>query len=268
MAQAQRLSNNFRPEFTDEECITIYLFGIAEGKNEVKAIYDFIKQYWSGWFPKLGSYQNFNRRIVNLAESFQTLYGLLISEKKIDPKVSEHLIDSMPIIVASQKRSHSARAAKSLCDKGYCASKGIYYYGVKAHVFGQKQHRSLPKPCMVRIAPASLNDLTVAKDMLSNVHNLDVYADKAYASEPWATELATRNVSLFTPIKLKKGQNLIDSSTKLFSSAVSSVRQPIESFFNFIQQKTCIQSASRVRSDKGLISFIFARLASLAFFYS
>ena len=39
----QRLSNNFRPKFTDEECMTIYLFGIAEGKFELKAIYEFIK---------------------------------------------------------------------------------------------------------------------------------------------------------------------------------------------------------------------------------
>jgi hypothetical protein len=80
--------------------------------------------------------------------------------------------------------------------------------------------------------------------------------------------LAERNVRVFTPVKLKKGQEFLDSANAYFSSAVSRVCQAIESFFNWINEKTHIQCASKVRSDDGLISFIFARLAILAFFYS
>lgn len=267
-AEAQRLSNNFRPEFTDEECITTYLFGIAEGKFGVQETYNFIKEYWPDWFPKMPSYQNYNRRINLLAESFQTLYALLISEKETETDIVTHLIDSMPIILANNKRSGSAKVAPELCDKGYCASKGMYYYGVKLHVLGQTRHHILPNVRMALVTSASENDITVAKEWLSDVHNLDLFADKAYASESWAKELAERGVTLFTPVKLKKGQTFLDSWDKLFSSAVSSVRQAIESFFSWIQSKTRIQSASRVRSSNGLISFIFARLASLAFFNS
>jgi transposase len=144
----------------------------------------------------------------------------------------------------------------------------MYYYGVKLHILGQKQHQALPNVRMALVTSASENDLTVAKEWLADTHNLDLFADKAYASEPWAKELAQRGVTLFTPIKLKKGQEYLDSWDKLFSSAVSSVRQAIESFFSWIQAKTRIQSASRVRSTNGLIAFIFARLASLAFFNS
>jgi hypothetical protein len=265
-AEAQRLSNNFRPEFTDEECITTYLFGIAEGKFSVREIYDFIKAYWPDWFPKMPCYQNYNRRINLLAESFQTLYGLLVSQNGTESEILSHLIDSMPVIVANSKRSGSAKAAPELCDKGYCASKGMYYYGVKLHILGQKQYQALPNVRMALVTSASENDLTVAKEWLAEAHNLDLFADKAYASEPWAKELALRGVTLFTPVKLKKGQEYLDSWDKLFSSAVSSVRQAIESFFSWIQIKTHIQSASRVRSTNGLIAFIFARLASLAFF--
>jgi len=39
---AQRLSNNFRPQFIDEECITIYLWGLLQRKFEVKAVYDYL----------------------------------------------------------------------------------------------------------------------------------------------------------------------------------------------------------------------------------
>jgi len=49
------------------------------------------------------------------------------------------------------------------------------------------------------------------------------------------------------------------------STSVSRVRQPIESLFNWIQEKTHIQVASKVRSSKGLIVHIFGRLAAALF---
>ena len=266
-AEVQRQSNNFRPKFTDEESITIYLFGIAEGKFEVKAIYEFIKEYWGDWFPTLPSYQKFNKRINQMARAFQVLCGLLMSEKAIDETIRDHVMDSMPIIVANQKRAKNARAANGLCDKGYCASKGMYYYGVKLHALGQKTYKTLPKLRMAYLSAASENDITVAKSLLSDVRGIDIYMDKMYADRTWAQELKVQDVSIFTPVKLKKGQAFLDSADSFFSSAVSRTRQAIESFFHWINQKTRIQFADKVRSNHGLIAFIFARIAALAFFY-
>jgi hypothetical protein len=66
----QRQSNNFCPKFSDEECITIYLWGIANQKFEVKASYDFIKDYWEGWFPDLPAYLPAGRQArISIAES-------------------------------------------------------------------------------------------------------------------------------------------------------------------------------------------------------
>ena len=47
----------------------------------------------------------------------------------------------------------------------------------------------------------------------------------------------------------------------VYSTAISSVKQAIESFNYWIIQKTNIQHASKVRSSAGLISLIFARIA-------
>ncbi len=47
-----------------------------------------------------------------------------------------------------------------------------------------------------------------------------------------------------------------------FSKAVSRVRQPIESLFNWLIQKTDIQRASKVRSAKGRLIHIFGKIAS------
>ena len=39
----QRQSNNFRPQFTDEECITVYLWDISQRRFEQKAICNYTK---------------------------------------------------------------------------------------------------------------------------------------------------------------------------------------------------------------------------------
>ena len=50
-------------------------------------------------------------------------------------------------------------------------------------------------------------------------------------------------------------------SSYLFSQAVSKVRQPIESFSNWLNEKTEIQRASKVRATKGLLVHTFGKLA-------
>lgn len=83
--------------------------------------------------------------------------------------------------------------------------------------------------------------------------------DKAYqkAMAPMFTE---EGVTLYTPVKKKKGQEFLDSADKLLSASISSLRQPIESLFNWIEEKTHIQIASKVRSLKGLMGHIYGRL--------
>ena len=176
----QRLSNNFCPEFSDEEAITIYLWGIANQKYEAKAGYNFIKDYYEGWFPKLPKYQNYNRRICNLADVFRGICELMLSEREISHDIFTYLLDSMPIVVAASRRSGSAKSASEICDKGYCASKDMYYYGFKLHSLNQKQPNALPQPFMTWVTPASVCDLTSAKQELQNVRNIDIYGDKIY----------------------------------------------------------------------------------------
>jgi len=67
-------------------------------------------------------------------------------------------------------------------------------------------------------------------------------------------------VQVATPVKLKKGQQRLDSTDKLYSSMVSTIRQPIEVFFGWLQAHTGLQIASKVRSTKGLMVHIFSRI--------
>ncbi|PKP28430.1 MAG: transposase [Bacteroidetes bacterium HGW-Bacteroidetes-18] len=72
---------------------------------------------------------------------------------------------------------------------------------------------------------------------------------------------------MLTPIKGIKGKSAVLKQRdfayeNLYSKAVSAIRQPIESFFNWINEKTQIQNTSKVRSFKGLIVHIFGKLTA------
>ena len=90
-----------------------------------------------------------------------------------------------------------------------------------------------------------------------------LYADRAYIDAEWRSHLQTeRNVALITPRKRKKYDVLV--SEDAVSTRISALRQPIEVFFNWLQAKTHIQSASHVRSCAGLLFHIFSSLAFAA----
>jgi len=259
---AQRCSNNFCPKFTDEECLTIALWGIANQKFTQQTAYDFTKDFYADWFPQLPEYKAFNKRVCYLADAFKSLASLLLGELGCDYDDLIHLIDSMPIVVAKQKRMKRAKAASEICNIGYCDSKKMYYYGVKLHALGQRQYQTIPMPRQMMLTPASPNDLTIGKTILEDVYGIALFGDKAYKDKVWeAYMLANNDIEIYTPVKLEKGQKYLESADSLYSAAVSRVRQPIESFFNWLQEKTHMEAASKVRSYNGLMAFIFSRIA-------
>jgi len=262
VAQAQRCSNNFLPKFTDVECITTYIWGIYNQKFEVKACYDFIKEYYGDWFPDLPSYQAYNNRICFLSDALKMFASLLLCGLGIDPTHNDFVNDSIPIVVAGGKRSGRAKTASELCNKGYCASKDMWYYGVKLHIFAQCNYKKMPTPAMMYVSKAAEHDLPVAKEMLNDVMNIRLFGDSAFADKEWkAFMFSENNVEVLTPIKRKKGQKKLSYWDGVYSTAISSVKQAIESFNNWIIEKTNIQRASKVRSSAGLFAFIFARIA-------
>ena len=260
--ETQRISNNCQPKFTDEEVITCYIWGVLNGKSSVKCVYNFIRDYWGDWFPLLPKYHAFNHRINQLCDVLPIILLVFMPDLPCIVPTLEHLLDTLPIIVAKSSRSGTARAASDVCDKGYCASKGMYYYGAKLHLLGTVRPGSIPSPAAVRLSKASDGDITVAKEWLGNdFAGLTIFADKAYIDRDWHTTLKYMHyISIITPVKLAKGQQFLDSADKLFSRAVSSVRQTIESLFNWLNEKVDLQNASKVRSRKSLFVHVFGKL--------
>ena len=270
----QRMSNNYQPKFTDQEIITIYLYClIVEKKREIKDIFNFADNYLRPWFPDMvTTYEGFLTRLNNLHGVFAPLCWLLIEDKMqvIHPEkirlyqdLIASVVDSMPVILAKGPRSFGAKVAPECCDKGYCASKGLHYYGLKLHVMGFSIFNKLPLPEYIGTSPASNNDLTVFKPHWEKIYNRAIFADKIYANqtfEKWLLE--NNNLQILTPVKKKKGQKTLEFMDKMYSRAVSQIRQPIESFFNWIIEKVGIQKASKVRSKNGLLVHVYGRFAA------
>jgi hypothetical protein len=123
---------------------------------------------------------------------------------------------------------------------------------------GKSRFPSAPGP-----APGSEHDLTALRRVLPDLEGGQLYGDKAFCDEPLKERVSEeQNLDVHTPVKRERGQERLSAAEKMFSEAVSQVRQPIESLFNWIDEKTGIQCASKVRSYQGLMVHVFGRLAA------
>jgi len=261
---AQRFAPHADLGFTDEEVATLYLAGILDKKRDIRTIHDHARDYWSDGFPRLPGYGAYVRRLNRLADGFPALLERLCPE---GPSVTDiGLTDSQPVVLAQQSRRFKAKVARQeLANSGYCPAKKLYYHGVKIHVVGDRRPGTLPLPRSIGVTPAGMNDGPALEIVAPALAYRELYADKAY-------EYLTRNANLpftvLTPIKKENGQERLDSADRLYSAAVSRLRQPVESLFNWIQEKTGIECASKVRSFRGLLVHVFARLAAIMFLLS
>lgn len=269
----QRQSNNRKaPQLTDDELMTIYLFGHLNRHYQQKAIYDFTRQYWHAWFPRLGSYQAFNRRLSQLEPNFQVLVQQLwqLAQPRAQP-AAELLLDSFPIILAAGARSRTARVARDYADQGWCAAKKLYFHGVRLHCVARRRTGTLPLPQASWLREASCHDLTALRAQSLAVCNAPrLLADKAYADTQLQMRLAACGIQLCTPPKQPKGGQLTAAQAQL-GRGIASLRQPIESLFKWFNDKTDLQRASAVRSSAGLLLHCIGKFAValiLLIFYS
>jgi hypothetical protein len=256
----QRLSN-FRPRCTDEELLTMYLFSHLQGLQQQRRIYQYLRQHWHAWFPALPSYQAFNRRLNELVPAFEQLISFTLANcvAEVAPS-ADRLIDSMPVMLAKGSRSNSARVAAEVADLGFCASKSSYYDGVKLHAIALRRIEKLPLPALIHLSRASQHDLTALRELDPDLGECVLFGDKAYADTETKRVFAGRGTSLVTPYKRRRNEPETVAPA-LWSRFISSVRQPLESLFSWLIQKTELQNASRVPSTKGLFLHCYGKLA-------
>lgn len=257
----QRLSNNSKPRFTDQELIAIWFFAHLNEKFEKKQIYNFIIDYWADWFPLLPSYQTFSYRLNLLEQTFQSIGAELFAHlhTRQTPEL-DHLVDSMPVMLAQNGFAYSAKVAREVADVGYCSGKKTFFHGVRLHVIAERRFAKMPQPTQIWLCQGSIYDSNSFKQQAVQLPNTTVIGDKAYADNLLAQQLKEQHTRLITPAKKPKGKEL-SRRQKYFNRLISRFRQPIESLFNWIDEKTNIQTASKVRSAEGLMLHCFGKLA-------
>jgi hypothetical protein len=260
----QRLSNNSQPVFTDQELITIYLFGHLQGMFEKKAIHKLINEYWRHFFPHLPAYQTFVARLNLLEPTFQTVGGYLQQRlaENLMPEI-DHLIDSVPVMLAHGGHAYTARVARDVADVGYCASKRTYSHGVRLHAIAQRRSGRLPLPAQIWLREGSVHDLESVRQQEIDLPDSSLIGDKAFLDPTFRQQLEQQRTTLHAPKKKPKGQEL-SKAEKYYNRLVSRLRQPIESFFNWLIAKTEIQRAGTVRSTAGLLVHCWGKLEAIS----
>ena len=261
----QRLSNNRDPEFTDQELIAIWFFAHLEGCFEKKKMHHLILKYWRNWFPRLPSYQTFVLRLNRLEPTFQT-FGSVLSGTVAATSVPEldHLVDSFPVMLAQHGHSYSARVGREIADIGFCAAKKTRFHGVRLHLVAQRRTGRLPLPRQVWLCAASHHDSKAFIQQQPDLPTTELFGDLAYPTPEIIAHLQQQHTRLVAPQKKPKGKALT-LDEKYYNRLVRGIRQPIESLFNWVQEKTGIQRASKVRSTDALMIHCWGKLA-VAFF--
>jgi Transposase DDE domain len=261
----QRLSNNREPEFTDRELITIWFFAHFEGCFEKKRMYRLIQSYWRNWFPCLPSYQTFVLRLNRLEPTFQTIGAVLVDALAAHHAPEfDHLVDSLPVMLARHSHSYRARVGREVADIGFCAAKKLRFHGVRLHCIAQRRSGRLPLPRQVWLCGASHHDSKAFIQQQPELPTTELFGDLAYPTPDISNHLRAQHARLVAPIKKPKGKELTTDES-YYDRSVRSIRQPIESLFNWIEEKTGIQRASKVRSTDALMTHCWGKLA-VAFF--
>lgn len=239
----------------------MYIFGHLQGHTTHRRLYDYVANHWREWFPALPSYQAFNRRVNELVPAFELLIcQQLTSGGATITAATDRLIDSMPVMLASGTRAGRARVAEGLADCGFCATKQTYYRGVKLHVIAARRPHCLPLPERFAVSRASQHDLAALRELNPRLGAYALFADKAYADADTLAALHKSGTYLLTPYKRRRNEPETNAPT-LFNRFVSSMRQPLESLFGWLIQRTNLQNASRVRSTNGLLAHCYGKLA-------
>ena len=240
----------------------MYLFGHLQGLTTQRRIYDYIHNHWREWFPALPSYQSVNGRLNHLAPAFELLIEeLLRSGAWQINETDDRLIDSVPVMLARGTRANRGRVAPDLADTGFCATKQQHYRGVKLHFIAARRIAKLPLPEKIHLSQASQHDLSALREVSPALpQGCGLFADKAYFHADTAADCQQQGWFLLASYKRHRNEPEKEVQT-LYNRFISAIRQPLESLFGWLIQRTNLQDASRVRSTNGLLAHCYGKLA-------
>ena len=141
------------------EIMTIALVAAEFFTGNQQAALDFLTSH--GYIPSF-SKSRFNRRLHRLPETLwqQALFVLAQMHQKSNPD-RVHVVDTFPVPVCHNIRIRRCKLYRDEAFRGYCASKGQYYFGLKVSVIVTEAG----EPVEMVLVPGSTTDITALRSM-------------------------------------------------------------------------------------------------------
>ena len=145
----------------------------------------------------------------------------------------------------------------------------MYYFGVKLHTLSYEKANKIPCSEHIVISKTSENDLTIFKENWAEIENKTFFDDKIYFGKPFFVALKTKKT-----LKCKHQLNLLKGNQNKKGSLIKHIMMCTQELFlksesqsnlcsiNCLIEKTDIQTASKVRSEKGLLLHIFGKIVA------
>jgi len=255
----ERFSNNAVPDFTDAELFTTAIFPILMGYPIKKDGHRYVRRHYHRWFPKLPTYEVWNRRLNHEHEALAYLFHVML--KSFAAHLGhQFIVDTFPVSVCQAQHASGSRAAQPFVSKGYCAAKKKYYIGAKVEILAAPRPGQLPMLGGYFIATAKTHDLKIAQNTLADLTGVVLYGDKAFVDQSFQLELFENYSQLIVPVKKKKNAPPLGLFDEAFNSLHASMRQPIESLIAWLNNKTRIEDASKIRSVNGLFAQVALKM--------
>jgi hypothetical protein len=254
------------PSLTDAEVITMEIVGefLGHGKGD-KTIFDYFRQHWHDYFPRLNCRTTFVRQSANLWKVKEILYHEITKRCLESSKSEISISDGLPLPTCHPKRVRKHNPLRSDGAFSYCAAKDEYYFGFKAHLLTNDDGLILN----FAITPANVDERDVLPEIANNVSGL-LISDKGLICPVLKEDLARYGIDLQTPLR----KNMYDWRPKCLMNWAMNVRRIIEAVngqlagrFNIqaIRAKNLWHLSSKVLRKILAHSFAFMMTGNLRF---
>lgn len=242
------------PALAPSEVLTVLLAMDLVPFPSERGFLGFLRSTHGDLFPTLPHQSQFNRharRLCGLLEPLRRAW--LASWAMADsPQV---ILDTKPIPVLGYTRPKTRSDFAGSASYGYCASRKLTYFGYKLVMLTTLDGI----PVVYDPVPANTDERAAADELLDQITNADVWADKGFLGERWQqTVRDTTGNRVWTAKRHNQPPNPV-----AFDHLLGSIRERIEGTFHELQNTGRNVERLLAKTVGGLVTRIASKVTHL-----
>jgi len=237
------------PQVSDEELIALAVCQASTGICSDRQFLGLVERLLPGWFPRLPSQSQYNRRLRSLTPKLvwvqQRLSELLQSGGL---RLADGSLVGVANYAGCARRSEFAGSAAY----GYCPSKSRFYWGVRLVLVTDR--RGLPVG--YTLVPANEKEYEPVRELTTSQAGCTLIADKGLWGRPYAETLLLQGVTIRTPERMRTAENVERER------GLARMRLVVESTFSNLKCQMRLEQ-HLAKTPAGLVQRIAQRLLAL-----